>query len=678
MKTYGKSYIACIVNNKKESTTTSQSFNIYDLKNRYLAFSKSYPSVLNVITGANNIFIIVATSRNQNSLIKLTENDASDKIRIFTSRSSYEYAITFAQNQGYDGALLAEIHRCHANHLYDTKKDYANAIKEYMKTVGYVEPSYVIMRFLDVSQIDYLIAYLEHLHAQKLGDKHHTALLLNCFVKQKNIDKLKEFLLEKKTLDSDLFDTETAIKTCRENENTDLALELAERTNHHVLYLRILVEDKKGFAQAIDHMRFKLPLEDKIRYFREYGQALLKGEPDRTLEYMKKLVTLSTFKKNKYDKDRQLTTEEREVIKYFNIPETDYPKISEITYPKPDEFFHFFVVQTDEKLEDFLKFLRNCKNIPNEKAVFHKVFEYYLEKYHTFFVQNEKVLQHRMTADENLMKWKQIIMSLLQEPQYESKYDKNHILVLFKMFNFEPGIIYLCDKMQLREELLQYYCEAKDDNGIINLCKKYGETEVNLWVQALKYFAKAENNKTDKIPEILDLVEKIDVLSPLLVLNILSREGKVKLKAFKKYYSSKMKALVTQIDKDTMMMKASTEKIERGREEYRKLKTAGKIFQTKKCSHCDKAIYLPSVNFMCGHSFHENCLDTKDKSHYECPKCCDEHKNVLDSKEMLEKKSNDFRVFYARMQESKDGFDVVADFLGKGLFKPIPPTFNDY
>ena len=106
------------------------------------------------------------------------------------------------------------------------KKDYANAIKEYMKTAGYVEPSYVIMRFLDVSQIDYLIAYLEHIHEKKLGDKHHTALLLNCYVKQKNIDKLEMFL-EKSSLESDLFDTETAIKTCRELHYTELALKLA-------------------------------------------------------------------------------------------------------------------------------------------------------------------------------------------------------------------------------------------------------------------------------------------------------------------------------------------------------------------------------------------------------------------------------------------------------------------
>jgi len=54
--------------------------------------------------------------------------------------------------------------------------------------IGYLEPSYVIGKFLDVSHVDYLIQYLAALHKEKVGDKkiadqNHTALLLNCYVK---------------------------------------------------------------------------------------------------------------------------------------------------------------------------------------------------------------------------------------------------------------------------------------------------------------------------------------------------------------------------------------------------------------------------------------------------------------------------------------------------------------
>ena len=58
--------------------------------------------------------------------------------------------------------------------------------------------------FLDGSKLDYLILYLEALHKDdtfKTKDpdemKDYTALLLNCYIKQKRIRKLKEFVDDK-------------------------------------------------------------------------------------------------------------------------------------------------------------------------------------------------------------------------------------------------------------------------------------------------------------------------------------------------------------------------------------------------------------------------------------------------------------------------------------------------
>lgn len=38
-------------------------------------------------------------------------------------------------------------------------------------------------------------------------------------------------------------------------------------------------------------------------------------------------------------------------------------------------------------------------------------------------------------------------MKLLEGSENEKKYDKNHLLVLFKMYNFAPGIIFLLKKL---------------------------------------------------------------------------------------------------------------------------------------------------------------------------------------------------------------------------------------
>lgn len=66
------------------------------------------------------------------------------------------------------------------------------------------------------------------------------------------------------------------------------------------------------------------------------------------------------------------------------------------------------------------------------------------------------------------------IMDILEElykQENEKKFDKNHLLVLFKMYNFERGIIFLCEKMNLLEELINYYITNNKTEDIIRTCK---------------------------------------------------------------------------------------------------------------------------------------------------------------------------------------------------------------
>ena len=54
-----------------------------------------------------------------------------------------------------------------------------------------------------------------------------------------------------------------------------------------------------------------------------------------------------------------------------------------------------------------------------------------------------------------------------QSQENEKKYDKSHLLVLFKMYKFEPGIVFMLKKLQMREELLNFYISVKDNDKII-------------------------------------------------------------------------------------------------------------------------------------------------------------------------------------------------------------------
>lgn len=62
-------------------------------------------------------------------------------------------------------SAVAEIQRRYGDHLY-AKHDYDGAVAQYAATIGCLEPSYVIRKFLDAQRIHNLTAYLEALHAR--------------------------------------------------------------------------------------------------------------------------------------------------------------------------------------------------------------------------------------------------------------------------------------------------------------------------------------------------------------------------------------------------------------------------------------------------------------------------------------------------------------------------------
>ena len=64
-----------------------------------------------------------------------------------------------------DNAVVAEIQRRYADHLY-SKRDHDAAMTQYLATIGHLEPSFVIRKFLDAQRIHNLTSYLEALHAK--------------------------------------------------------------------------------------------------------------------------------------------------------------------------------------------------------------------------------------------------------------------------------------------------------------------------------------------------------------------------------------------------------------------------------------------------------------------------------------------------------------------------------
>lgn len=94
-----------------------------------------------------------------------------------------------------------------------------------------------------------MIEYLEELHDHHKATADHTTLLLNCYAKLKDIDKLEKFIKSPGDLK---FDLDTAISMCRQGGYYEQAAYLATKHGEHELVVDILIEDSKKYADALD------------------------------------------------------------------------------------------------------------------------------------------------------------------------------------------------------------------------------------------------------------------------------------------------------------------------------------------------------------------------------------------------------------------------------------------
>ncbi len=130
-------------------------------------------------------------------------------------------------------------------------------------------------RFLDAQRIHSLTSYLEQLHARGLASSDHTTLLLNCYTKLKDVEKLDSFIhrgdssnrgssagskpsggplrghAQAAAAPVPSFDLETAFKVLRSAGYYTHALWVAERAAEPKWQLDVLLEDMQSYEAAL-------------------------------------------------------------------------------------------------------------------------------------------------------------------------------------------------------------------------------------------------------------------------------------------------------------------------------------------------------------------------------------------------------------------------------------------
>jgi len=632
---------------------------LYDFRNKLIAMSlplvgEDVGRVHSICRQWNKLLVMTTTRK----VFALKEKDTKTKLDDLFRRNLYATAVSLAHSSGCDKSLIMNIYRMFGDHLY-SKGSYDDAVAQYCRTLGYVEPSYVIQRFLDSQRIENLTQYLETLHTHPAvtpsGD--HTTLLLNCYTKQKDESKLRKFVANKEITRN--IDVQAAVSVLRTARYFEQALELAKEHGEHALCLEILIGELVEFDKALDYITH-LKVREANLHLQNYGKSLMRHKPGETSALLESLCCKTSEWGGRGEEENQVEA------------------------PRAEDFIHIFVDHGDH-LERFLKSVvqRNESRL-TEPTIWNTYLELVLRRTDP---ENEANDQHRKDAETEAM-------AILKKPK--AHYDAHHALVLVQSVDFKRGQLYLYEKLGMYHMLIKHFMEVGDNGAILTSCKTYGAKDANLWVQVLMYFAQQQDDADadNDLKEILKQIERHQILPPLVVIEILSSNPNVKLSMIRPYVKSQLELSQKQIDdfsKEVDHLRHDTDAM---KEEIHQLATKPKVFKNTKCNWTGAPLELPTVHFLSGNSYNLGSLPgggaaavdaaaaatsqsngpAPHNKALEDPECIAEQLSVANIMQKLHQNADTVdEEFFNQLEISQDGFSTVAEYFSKCLFdKPNP------
>lgn len=540
-----RGYLLCVIADQR---TTKNTFNIYDLKNRLIAHSAPVNEVSHMLCEWGNIILIMADK----SAVCVGEKDMESKLDVLFKKNLYSVAINLVQTQQADAVATAEVLRKYGDHLY-SKQEYDEAMAQYILTIGHLEPSYVIQKFLDAQRIHNLTNYLENLHEKGLASKDHTTLLLNCYTKLKDVDKLNYFI-KSEDGGEHKFDVETVIRVCRAANYHEHAMYVAKKAGRHELYLKILLEDLGRYDEALQYISRLDPSQAGVT-IKEYGKILIEHKPRETI-----LILL------------KLCTEEGKPAKKGSLS----------MLPSPVDFINIFV-HHPKSLMDFLeKYTDKVKDTPAQVEIHNTLLELYLSYDLTFPSMSQYTLNGDVDDKERISsgvsslsksssngkvsfdddksrsirreKGLRLLRSAWPSDQENPLYDVDLVIILCEMNAFRDGLLFLYEKMKLYKEVIACYMQAHDHEGLIACCKRLGDSgkggDPTLWADLLKYFGELGEDCTREVKEVLKYIERDDILPPIIVVQTLSQNPCLTLSVIKDYIARKLEQESKLIEED--------------------------------------------------------------------------------------------------------------------------------
>ncbi|KAF7544998.1 hypothetical protein G7046_g9660 [Stylonectria norvegica] len=625
------------------------------------------------------------------------EKTLQQRLEMLYQRNMFPLAIELAQKSGLGADQQSVIYRRFGDHLYQ-KADYDGAMVQYIRAIDATEPSQVIRKFLDTQRIHNLIQYLEQLHELRKATADHTTLLLNCYAKLKDINKLEKFIKSPGDLK---FDLDTAIAMCRQGGYFEQAAYLAKKHGEIDLVVDILIEDSKNYDEALDFVWRQDP-DTAYPCLKKYARVLIencpkeatslfvdyytgKFRPRRTIvvtdeidtpasggfaagaasavQNLSNLLPLPYMNTQSVASPGPMGGSRPTVSDGTLVLDADDAPAPKYTPPPPRTAFSSFIDHPDE----FIVFLEACLeeeglDTTDRTDLYTTLFEMYLHK------AGEKKGQHHKEE------WEAKAKRLIEGEHIPM--ESSNVLLLSHLSDFRDGTVLVKEQAGLLFDIFRSYTSAKDTRGAMKALRKYGPDEPQLYPAALAYLTSdprvLEEAGSEELASVLAKIDKDGLMAPLQVIQTLVGEsgggGVATMGMIKPYLHETITRERKEIASNRHRINNLRTDTEKRRGELSDLGTKPAVFQATWCSDCSQRLDLPAVHFLCKHSFHQRCVRNGDKEgEAECPKCAGGNDVIRKMREGQRESAVKHDMFKSNLENSEDRFDTVADWFSRGV-----------
>ena len=330
---------------------------------------------------------------------------------------------------------------------------------------------------------------------------------------------------------------------------------------------------------------------------------------------------------------------------------------SHYTPPKPRTAFSSFVDHPDE----FIVFLEACLKEEELKEgdkidLYTTLFELYLHKANRKGAEREG--------------WEAKAKKLIEGK--EIPIDTSNLLLLSHLSDFRDGTILVREQAGLRLDIFRSYTSAKDTGGAIKALRKYGPEEPQLYPAALAYFISDPKILEDAGNELNVVLKKIDddgLMAPLQVIQTLSTNAVATMGMVKTYLQQTIDRERKEISSNRRLITSYRTETQDKRHEISELATKPQTFSATRCSSCGGQLYLPTVHFLCKHSYHQQCLNVGEDVDVDCPKCKKDNDTIRAIRKAQDESADRHDMFLDALVRSGDKLGTISEFFGRGVME---------